>query len=300
MDRQMLRMWLRAGFIEECRMYPTRQGTPQGGIISPLLMNMTLDGLQHCVKNSVPWYVPGTRRKAGVNVIRYADDFVVTAKERKLLTDNVLPAIESFLEERGLSLSAEKSRIVHIDEGFDFLGQHLRKYKGKLIIKPSKEAIKGVVAKTRDIIKEHRGKAIHHMIEKLTHTLRGWANYHRYVCSGQTFSHVDRCIHKNLWNWAHHRHRNKGKLRLRKKYFRTSGRSNWTFYGNYTLPRGKKGVMELYKVSGTLLAHRVKVRENANPFLPEWQVYFAKRKLRKYSTLPARNRPRTLEAGVAG
>jgi len=122
------------------------EGTPQGGIISPILANMALDGLERNLKDKI-------HRKPSlkVNVVRYADDFIVTAKSKELLEEQITPAIETFLLERGLVLSKEKTRITHIEEGFDFLGQTVRKFDGKLLIKPAKENIRVFMTKTREI-----------------------------------------------------------------------------------------------------------------------------------------------------
>ena len=125
-DKAILQKWLKAGFIEKHRFHPTEEGTPQGGVISPVLANMTLDGLEHKLKENF-------RKKPSpkVNFVRYADDFIVTAKSKQLLENEVLPVIQAFLKERGLELSNEKTKITPIEEGFDFLGQTLRKFNGK-------------------------------------------------------------------------------------------------------------------------------------------------------------------------
>ena len=122
MDKTVLSKWLKSGYIDEGKMYPSHMGTPQGGIISPVIANMTLDGLEQIAKSAVTGRIYGNIRSK-INVIRYADDFVVTGANRSILKNKVKPAIEAFLTERGLSLSQEKTRITRIDEGFDFLGQ---------------------------------------------------------------------------------------------------------------------------------------------------------------------------------
>ena len=137
MNREILRKWLRAGFLEQGRLYPTRAGTPQGGIASPLLANMTLDQLEPAIQAVI------RPRRDKVNFIRYADDFIVTAAGREVLEERVKPVIAVFVRERGLSLSEEKTKITHIEEGFDFLGQNLRKQGKKLRITPSRKAIAG-------------------------------------------------------------------------------------------------------------------------------------------------------------
>ena len=131
MDKVVLKKWLTAGYVEDGKLYPSRKGTPQGGIISPTLSNLTLDGLEKAVHDAVP-------RRCRVNFVRYADDFIVTGKSKRLLEEQVKPAVEAFLTERGLSLSEEKTMITHITDGFTFLGQTFRKTGNVLHITPAK------------------------------------------------------------------------------------------------------------------------------------------------------------------
>ena len=145
-DKRTLRSWLDAGYVDKGKLYPTKPGTPQGSIISPVLANMTLDGLEWDVKNAVP-------KGAKVHVIRYADDFIVTGESKEILQDKVRPAIRRFLSQRGLNLSGEKTRITRIEDGFDFLGQHLRKYGEKFIVTPSKNSVKGIVTNWGQILR---------------------------------------------------------------------------------------------------------------------------------------------------
>ncbi len=125
MEKKVLHQWLKAGYLEAQELFPTESGTPQGGIISPVLANMTLDGLEEALVAN--W--PSTKKgKAQVYLTRYADDFVITANQREILKKDIKPKVKAFPTERGLSLSPEKTVITHIDEGFDFLGQNIRKY----------------------------------------------------------------------------------------------------------------------------------------------------------------------------
>jgi RNA-directed DNA polymerase len=156
MDKEVLRKWLKAGYMENGKTYPTKMGTPQGGIASPTLANMVLDGLEAAAKTAAPARIDGYKRSM-INVIRYADDFVITGHSRELLESQVKPAVEAFLRERGLSLSEAKTRIVRIDDGFDFLGQNVRKYNGKLIIKPTKANVKAFLGNIRETIRKHLG-----------------------------------------------------------------------------------------------------------------------------------------------
>ncbi|MFC7632691.1 reverse transcriptase domain-containing protein [Paraburkholderia humisilvae] len=140
MDKEVLRNWLQAGYIDEGTLFESRAGTPQGGVISPVIANMALDGLEAAVYASVG-ASKLARSKAQLNVVRYADDFVVTGVSKDVLESRVLPAVRSFMAARGLELSEEKTRITNIAEGFDFLGQNVRKYDGKLLIKPARKSI---------------------------------------------------------------------------------------------------------------------------------------------------------------
>ena len=149
MDRDILRKWLKSGYVETGRLFPTDLGSPQGSAISPTICNMVLDGLEvqirkkyHKTKRDGKAYFPK------VNFIRYADDFIVTGESRELLEAGVLPIIREFLSERGLELSEEKTVITHIEDGFDFLGCNIRWYKDKLLTKPSKKNYKACLLYT--------------------------------------------------------------------------------------------------------------------------------------------------------
>ena len=146
MDKVILRKWLEAGYVENGINYPSRKGTPQGGIISPTLSNMTLDGLEEVVRSAVP-------RRSRVNFIRYADDFIVTGKSKRLLKEKVKPAVEKFLDDRCRALSEEKTIITYITDGFTFLGQTFRRHGRKLHITPSKEGVLALVRKLGTIIR---------------------------------------------------------------------------------------------------------------------------------------------------
>ena len=154
MEKVILAKWLKAGFIDKHVFYPTTAGTPQGGICSPVLANLVLDGLESALKAAFP--KPRRGQAPLINFVRYADDFIITGRTKALLEEQVKPFLTAFLHERGLELSEEKTRITHIDEGFDFLGQTVRKYRGKLLIKPSKESLKRFLADIRGVIKANK------------------------------------------------------------------------------------------------------------------------------------------------
>jgi len=272
MDKKILKSWLNAGYVDKGKLYPTKAGTPQGAIISPVLANMTLDGLETAVKNAVA-------KNAKVHVIRYADDFIVTGESKQILQQKVKPAIHSFLSQRGLNLSGEKTRITRIEDGFDFLGQELRKYGDKFIATPSKSSVKGIVLKTRKIIKSHLGSKTVEMLRVLNPVIRGWANYHRHACSKKAFNYVDYCIFKNLWKWAKRRHPNKKAHWIRNRYFRTIGNRNWCFFATQKTEGGEAKVTDLLYMSTVKIVRHIKIRGNANPYDIRWQGYFSKRSI---------------------
>src|SRR5581483_1704897 len=158
MEKAILHKWLRAGFMEEGVVYPTEAGVPQGGICSPVIANLVLDGLEARLRAAFPRYVWNghTQVSPKVNLVRFADDFIVTGATKDLLEDAVKPLVEAFLRERGLELSAEKTVVTHIVDGFDFLGQNIRKYNGKLLIKPSAKSVKTLLRKVRRLIKANK------------------------------------------------------------------------------------------------------------------------------------------------
>lgn len=208
--------WLKTGYMDKNTLFPTYEGTPQGGIISPTLANMALDGLEKVIHSH---FRSNTKKimKYKVNFIRYADDFVVTANDQETLNRLVIPVIETFLRERGLQLSPEKTKVTSIYNGFDFLGFNLRKYNSKLLIKPSKDSIKKVCCKLREILKTHKQATPSTIIRLLNPIIRGWANYYRHVVSGKAFKFVSAQIFKVIWRWCNRRHPNKGAKWIKKE-----------------------------------------------------------------------------------
>ena len=283
MDKKILSQWLHAGFIDKGKLYPTLQGTPQGGIISPVIMNMTLDGIENAAKRSVPWYLPGTTQRRGVNVIRYADDFIITCKSKEMLEQRVLPAVRSFLSERGLTLSEEKTRVVNIEQGFDFLGQNIRKYNGKFLTKPTRKAVQRVQASVKRIMEAHSDGDIWSMIRRMNQTIQGWCNYHRHSCASRIFNQFDTWIFWVIKQWLHRMHPNKGRRWIMKKYYRYAHNNRWTFFAVRKDHNGKPEYRDLIKAGRIHIVRHVKIRAEANPFDPVWNEYFDKRKSSKYN-----------------
>jgi len=276
MDTKILQKWLTAGFMEKQILHSTEMGTPQGGIISPTLANIALDGLQETLEKRFP---KTTRQgnAAKVGMVRYADDFIITGSSEELLEIEVKPLVIDFMMTRGLELSEEKTKITHIDEGFNFLGQNIRKYKGKLLIKPSKENVKTFLRKVREVIEGNKTAKQCNLIMKLNPLIRGWVNYHKHVVAKETFNYVDNEIWKKLWQWSKRRHPDKGKYWIKEKYFKTIGTRNWVFEGKDN--EGK--TWKLIKASDTPIKRHVKIKADANPFDPEWETYFEERTLQE-------------------
>lgn len=190
-DTVMLQKWLRAGFVYQDKLFPTEAGTPQGGIISPTLANMALDGLEALLETHFKGGKGSRACPPKVNLARYADDFVITGSSKELLLEKIKPLVIKFLEERGLVLSPEKTRVTHIDEGFDFLGWNIRKYDGKLLIKPSRKNVQAFSDKIRDTVRAHRQSKTETFVEVLNPIIRGWANYHQGSVAKRTFTAVE-------------------------------------------------------------------------------------------------------------
>jgi RNA-directed DNA polymerase len=280
MDAEMLRKWLKSGYVETSKLFATEEGTPQGGAISPTLMNLTLDGLERYLHQEIP------NRKGGkLNFVRYADDFIVTGENEEMLKSQILPVIRAFLKERGLQLSEEKTLITHIDDGFDFLGKNIRKYKGKLLIKPSKPAIKALLEKVRDIIRSNPSLRQDLLIYRLNPIIRGWVNYHRFTISKRAFSRIDHEIFKCLWQWARRRHPRKGKEWVAKRYFHLVGNRKWTFANHRgASPKTDKKQAQLLCLeyaADTEIIRYTKIKADANPFDAEWMGYFEEREVEK-------------------
>ena len=275
MDKPILHKWLKAGYIDKSIFHQTEEGTPQGGPISPVLANLTLDGLEDKLRTLHPGFHQS--RNAKLNLVRFADDFIITASSKEVLEKEVKPLVEAFMRERGLELSAEKTLITHMTDGFDFLGQNVRKYNGKLIIKPSKKNVKSFLEKVRKIVKAHQGATAGHLILLLNPLIRGWARYHQHVVSKKTFQDVDSAIFEMLWQWARKRHNNKPRRWIKEKYFHVHQGRTWVFTGEVIGRKGAFETVRLFRAAQTPIKRHTKIQAEANPFDPLWEVYFEKR-----------------------
>jgi RNA-directed DNA polymerase len=268
---KVLTQWLKAGYIDKKQWFPTDTGTPQGGIASPLIANMVLDGLEYVIMR---YACPKPYRNPNhVHFIRYADDFVVTCKNREYLEAEIKPVIIKFLAERGLELSPEKTLITNIRDGFDFLGFNIRKYKHKCLTKPKKDSVLSVYSKMNDVVNSYSSKSQLELILKLSPIIRGWSNFFRHSAAKRTFSLLDHKLFFLLWKWAYRRHPNKGKHWIKNKYFRSMGYRHWVFADT----DNKISVIELPSFAATKIIRHVKIKNESNPYDKDWYEYFRTR-----------------------
>ncbi|WP_241792352.1 group II intron reverse transcriptase/maturase [Acidithiobacillus thiooxidans] len=288
MDKVILRKWLKAGFMDKGALFPTEAGTPQGGIISPTLANMALDGLEKLLRKEIQ---RNTHSGKKVNMVRYADDFIITGKSKDLLENEVKPLVEQFLKERGLVLSPEKTKITHIRDGFNFLGWNIRKYgkQGKYLQKPAENNTSAFLRKVVGIIKGNKAIKQEKLIALLNPIIRGWGNYHQHSVAKETYSSMDHALWEHLWQWAKRRHPNKGSQWIKEKYFQSRGSRNWVF--TCKDENGKEWT--LLKLSDTKIVRHVKIKGEVNPFDPKWETYREDR-LAKHMALSLKGRNKLL------
>lgn len=277
MDKGILRKWLSAGYIEKNSLFTTERGTPQGGIISPCLLVLTLRGLEAYLKEI--WPVKNPKR---INIVVYADDFIVTCNSRDVLENDVRPMIREFLRERGLRLSEEKTRITNIQSGFDFLGFNIRKYGNKLLIKPEKKKVIDFIKSLGEVIKANKTAPTAALIRQLNPKIRGFANYYNSVVSSKTFNYIDSEIFWKIWRWCKRRHPKKNRKWIKRKYFKSYLRNNWRFCSGDPI-KNDKATMLIKAISIHIRRH-IKIKAKANPFNPKYDEYFEKRDSRRRRT----------------
>jgi RNA-directed DNA polymerase len=276
--RALIEQWLQAGYLEDGRYHDTPTGTPQGGVTSPLLLNIALHGMEAAlgVTHDTRGKIIGKRA-----VVRYADDFVVfceTEEDALDVRDRVLPA---WLAERGLSLSEEKTRIVHLSEGFDFLGFNVRHYPCpqtsrsgyKLRITPSKKTVLGKVGEIRDIWLALHGHSVKAVLWKLNPIIRGWADYYRKSVASKTFGKLDKWMFHRQVRFARHTHPEKSWKWMCKRYW---GKLNDTRDDNWVFGDKQPGKY-LLKFGWFKIVRHELVRGASSPDDPELRDYWWER-----------------------
>lgn len=283
MDKRVLRKWLKAGVVHNGQLQRTDTGTPQGGVISPTLANITLNGLEAGLHAHLRAKLGATKTSAAkVNLVRYADDFVVTGASKGLLETVVKPWIIGFLRERGLVLSEEKTRIVHIDEGFDFLGWNFRKYGGKMFIKPSKKNVNAFYRKVAEEIGASLSLPTEALIGKLNPILRGWARYHEGVVAKETFSKLDHLIFWRLMRWGKRRHPRKTPGWVYDHYWTTND-DRRDFGVTTRNEAGEPVAYALYRLADTKIVRHMKIKGDFNPFDPAQAAYGEQLRMQRMS-----------------
>lgn len=273
--RELVQQWLKAGVVDNGHFTHTDEGTPQGGVISPLLLNIALHGMEEAAgvrfatrKGTVMWAAKGTPI-----LVRYADDFAVfcTSKEE---AETVKSRLGEWLEPRGLRFNEEKTRILHLSEGFDFLGFNVRRHGDSLIITPSKDAVKRIRYRLRSEMQALLGQSITVVLRRLSPIVRGWSAYYRTVVSSKTFSALDSYVWTLTYKWAKRTHPKKSKHWIVNKYFGRLNRSknnNWVF-GDRTTGA------HLPKFAWTNIRRHQLVKGKSSPDDPALHEYWSQRR----------------------
>jgi RNA-directed DNA polymerase len=279
-NKKVLGQWLKAGYIDQKTWFPTEAGTPQGGIISPTIANMVLDSLEKEINQKAC----GTQYRNGiyhnplkVHFVRYADDFVVTCANRDYLENEIKPLISRFLAERGLELSEEKSKITHINDGFDFLGFNVRKYRGKCLTKPKRDSVKSIYSSIRELVTGNKTVTQRELIFMIRPRIKGWANFFCHAASKRTFALLDAKLFKLLWKWAKRRHPNKSLSWVKTQYFKQVDKRHWVFAATE-----KKRKSELPRFDATKIIRHDKIMSNSNPYDKDWDTYFKERARKRH------------------
>jgi RNA-directed DNA polymerase len=275
--RDLVAGWLTAGVVEDGRLTPTKEGTPQGGVISPCLLNVVLHGMEDAA--GVRYLRSGTdaaHTAAGSPVlVRYADDLVVLCHSRHQ-AEQAKARLAAWLAPRGLAFNEDKTRIVALEEGFDFLGFTVRRYRGKLLIKPAKAAVRRIRERLRTEMRSLRGTNAQAVIARLNPVVRGWSAYYRTVVSSQTFTALDHYLWKLTYKWAKHSHPNKPTRWIIRRYFGTFNKSRqdrWVF-------GDRDSGAYLTRFAWTKIVRHPMVRGTSSPDDPALAQYWTARRRR--------------------
>jgi RNA-directed DNA polymerase len=282
--KRQIKSWLRSGVMDGKQLFPTSEGTPQGGVISPLLANIALHGMEKQILQ-VAETLPGSKRdnRKALSLIRYADDFVILHEDLTVVT-RCKEIISEWLNGIGLELKPSKTRLAHTliehegqDAGFNFLGFNIRQYPVgknntgycngkplgfKTLIKPSKQKVKIHYESISEVIEQHKAAPQAALIAQLNPIIRGWANYYRTVVSKEAYSELNTRVYRKLKSWGQRRHPKKPGKWVANKYWQTIGGDNWVFA---TRQEGKNP-LRLQKHSATEIVRHVKVKGDASPY----------------------------------
>ncbi len=273
--RDQVRQWLTAGVMDKGRFAPTLEGTPQGGVISPALFNVSLHGMEQAagVRYHGSGRDAGSAKESSPVLVRYADDFVVMCHSREQ-ADQVKTRLAAWLAPRGLAFNEDKTRIVHAEAGFDFLGFNVRRYHGKLLIKPSKAAARRIRERLRIEWRALRGSDVGAVLRTLNPIVRGWSAYYRTVVSSEVFTQLDNYMWSLAYKWAKRRHPNKPKHWIVDRYF---GRFNKARQDRWVFGHRDSGAY-LLKFTWTKIVRHQLVNGAASPDDPALTEYWAARR----------------------
>lgn len=302
--RELIKQWLKAGYVEAEMFHETKSGVPQGGIISPLLANIALDGLDELLSQhkKVKVYqslenksgkIKSVKQKQNkYGFIRYADDFIVTAQIREDI-EAIIPVINEWLKERGLTLSQEKTRITHVGKGINFLGFHIRQFKGKTLTLPQKEKVLTKLREIRAWLKKNTHTTPENVICYLNPIIRGFGNFYRTGASKAVLYYIDTQIWKALWRWAQRRHSTQdnrwGTGRVKKKYFCRYQGQDWTFFAKTQDRREKLKLTYIFRASSIPIERHVKVKGTSSPDDPSLTKYWSNRQTKYGKSYWAKN-----------
>ncbi|MCY0932581.1 group II intron reverse transcriptase/maturase [Streptomyces sp. H27-H1] len=293
--RKLIHGWLKAGVFDQGSFSKTTEGTPQGGVISPLLLNIALHGMGDAIGANT-WK---SRRNDSPALIRYADDFVVLCTSEREAWD-CKSTLAAWLAPRGLSFNEEKTKVCHLEEGFDFLGFNIRRYQGKPIIKPSDEAVRRARKRIKETVRIYQGSTVENLVSALDPFVRGWSTYYRHAVSSTTFQKLDTYTYECLWRWACKQHRTKSGRWITQRYwgqYRPGRTAKWIF-GN---PE-----RHVSKFAWTKIVRHTLVKGNASRDDPELTEYWLKRarkrlpqvETKKIVTLAARQKGLCTKCGT--
>lgn len=313
--RRVIKGWLKAGIMEDGTFYPSEAGTPQGGVISPLLANIALHGLevdtQQALFQELMAYQKGKGRQVGnkqalksMSIIRYADDFIVIHESQEIL-GKAKTLIEVWLKQMGLEIKSAKTHIAHSfnrmgekEPGFDFLGFSVRQFRSnqtkrglKLLIKPSRQAQKRHNKTIKDTLRTLRAAPMQKIIAALNPIVKGWSRYYIPLVSRKVFEKMDHEMFYKLWQWATHRHLHKGRHWIKRKYFRTLGKDRWRFMS-------QEG-MYLARHSDHPIERHIKVRDTKSPYDGDW-IYWATKLGKSPAITPRVSKLLKLQNGKCG
>ena len=288
--RELIKQWLKAGYVEAGVLHSTPRGTCQGGVISPLLANIALDGMETLLSpyhRIIPYTLKTgpeagqvkSNKRASYGFVRYADDFIITATSRAEI-EAIVPILNQWLAHRGVELHPDKTKVVHIQDGFNFfLGFTIRQFNGHCLPVPQKQKVLAFVQQIRDWLKSNPSTTPLGVIRYLNPILRGWGNYYKHGVSARVFQYVDNQVWQAIWRWCLRRHPNKGKTWVANKYFRTVNQRAWTFAVT-TTTRDQKSELSIFRRSTLPIERHVKVKGFASPDDPHLNEYWRKRQQR--------------------